>query len=303
MKNLFRNILFFAAAHVMAVSCLSSTLNDDRQATVRFRPVLENSVRSAGDGLFPDTVDFGVWGITEKGKNHIERERVSFNGKEWETQRQHFWPDGSGLAFAAFAPYGTGFTFDGERLKLEDFDLSECNRQLYVSEIGNTFYGRDSIVHLRFAPVTSRLDFRIANGLAYGTEIIIEKIILEGVYVKGTYSSSSILKWKTLGEKCDITVYDRTSMADSPEKDRILGRTQEYYGRTLDVIPQNSFPRIKVIYSFSSNGSGWITGQSDCTENLSSGWLSGRRYTYSLTITGSSILHTTGISYWSEPRF
>lgn len=316
MKNIFRHILFFAAINAMAVSCLSSSIEGDRQATVIFRPVLENNVRSSGDtGTFPENASFGVWGITENGEIYMEREKVTAADNSWNTSRPYLWPENSGLHFMAFAPYETDFSLENNSLVLNDFDMSEADSPLYVVRNTSVFTEKDSTVQLAFSPATARLDFRIANGLGHGTEVIVEKIILEGIHVKGNYSSSLSSEWKTSGEKQDLTVYDISSGNDKggtyacssgstdqtavTDMGELLGNTHEYYGRTLEVIPQNSLPRIKVVYSFSVNGSGWLEGQTDCTDYMMSGWKPGRRYTYSMTITGSSIKYTTGISSWS----
>lgn len=290
----FRHTSSLLAGLLLAASCVSSVRTEDTQAAVTFDPVTGYSVRAADGTAFPDSVVFGVWAVTEGKEVFLDRMPVTFRDGVWSTDPPCLWPDRSALQFAAFAPYACNVRLEGGSYVLDEFDLSGADRQLYLAVPTGWLRKTADPVPLVFLPATARLDIRVANGLGAGAAVRLEKVVLEGVYVHGSCHSAE--GWKTSGEKTCLTVYDRTTDMSGEGN---IGRQPVYVGRTLDLIPQQSFPRIRVVYSLSSSDSGWLTGQTEWTEPLKAAWEAERRYTYTLTLTGSGIRHTTGIGSWA----
>lgn len=293
MQNFFRTILPLAAGALMMTSCLSSVRPDDRQGVVRFRPVLGTEVRSGniGEASFPENIAIGVWALTDGQEVYMNGEKAEFDGEDWTTASPFLWPEKE-LRFIAFAPFEAGAEVKDGRIVLEDYDLSAGSAGFFVTEMTPPHSRTDSAIHLPFRLATSKVDFRVANGLNEATSVTIEKIILKGVYVRGSFDSSADPQWNLAGEPMDITVYDSSRDGAGPE----AVRKPQPYGGTLEIIPQQSKPVVEVVYSFRTADSEWLSGQRNRTAELQAKWEPGRHYTYTLTITETIIRHSAGIS-------
>ena len=293
MHNFFRTILPLAAGLLMMTSCLSSVESDDGQGIVRFRPVLGAEVRSENEDIapFPEDVDLGVWALTDGEEVYMNGGRVAFDGSEWTAAVPVLWPD-KPLRFMAFAPFASGAVLKDGRIVLENYDLSEEAEGFYVTGMTPEFTRADTVVHLPFRLATSKIDFRVAEGLNEATSVRLEKIILQGVYVHGSFDSAADPQWTVSGEPADVTIFD----ASQDGGDTGLSRSPEYFGRTLEIIPQKSEPVVEVVYSFRTADSGWLSGQTGHTAELKAEWEPGRHYTYTLTITETVIKHSPGIN-------
>ena len=112
------------------------------------------------------------------------------------------------------------------------------------------------------------------NGLGDDTQIRVEKIIINDIRTKGNFNSSSSPQWTLSGPAEDIVAYS---------------------AEIINVIPQQPTSCITVVYSMKTGDSEWLAGQENSTAELKAEWQAGRRYTYTLTITGSTVKLTTGI--------
>lgn len=292
MARLSGNILFLAAAVPLMASCLSSTKVGDGQVPIEFRPVMAGEVRSGGGSAFPEDLDFGIWAVGENGEVLIDCAQVCCDDDRWLTSDRCCWPEDNELRFVGFAPFGLEASFDGGCIGVAERKVSGNDMPLYIAEMTSPVGSRSGPVHIVFRPVTCRIDFRVINGLNKDTSVRLEKIVIRNVTVSGSYQESG---WVLSDEKSDIEAFD---CGGSPEEYEVL-ESPRYFGTPVDVIPQKSAPVIEVTYSFSTAGSGWLTGQVDCTVPLASAWEPGRHYTYTLTITGTSVGYTVGLNSWS----
>ena len=292
MHNIPGNISVLCAAALLAVSCLSSTRHEVGKDVIDFAPVLGTEVRSGDVSPFPEDMDFGVWAVTDDGDIYMDCSRVTYDGTGWYPELPVTWPDGT-LRFIAVAPYRQDMVLENDlSLSLGEYDLSREDGGLYVADLTPGYGSSDKSVPLSFGRTVSMLDFRVANGLNTATSVRLEKIILKGVYVEGSFRSSSMPEWTVAGDKTDLTVYDST--VDGGNTD--VARSPQAFGRTVSVIPQKSGPVVELVYSFQTADSQWLTGQSETTAELKAEWAPGRHYTYTLTLTENIVKHTSGIS-------
>ena len=297
--KLLSHILIPLAGTAMLTSCLSSVKPDGGHGVITFEPVVGAEVRAVTLSAFPENMSLGVWAVTEDGQTYIDREEVSFNGESWTTASSREWPEGTALRFYGFAPYEHQMKMEtGGRMVIEDYDLSvkEDAQGLYIAEPTGMLTGDKGAVHMAFRLASAKIDFRIDNGLNQVTNVKLEKIILSGVYCKGSFDSSADPQWTVSGEPSDLVAFD--SSVDGKTVD--VGRDPVFVGDTLEIIPQQSHPRVKVVYSFQSADSHWLTGQENWTDELKAEWEPGRHYTYTLTLTEGIVKHSPGISSGAE---
>ena len=292
MRGFLKTCICPAAGLLIMTSCLSSTKTDGGQEPVSFIPVIGMDVRSADSAAFPEDMDFGVWGTSGDGELFMDRERVSFDGTGWTTGTAYLWPEDRQLRFFGYAPYGHNmYLEDDGSLTIEGYDTDGDSGELYISDVTPMLDKDCGKVYIRFSLATSKVDFRVANGLNHVTSVKLEKIVLCGVYVSGSFDSSAEPRWKPSGEKTDIVFYDSSATGISDDVDREPG----FFGKTLNIIPQQSRPKVKVVYSFQTADSNWLTGQENRTEELEAEWQPGRHYTYTLTLTEGIVKHSPGI--------
>lgn len=293
MKDFLRNALTLAAAASAAVSCLSSVKSDGGQEEITFHPVIGAEVRSEDITTFSEEESFSVWAMTPEGERFMDGKEVTFDGEKWSAAEPCYWPEATSLRFVACSPSGCGMTLEDDgRLVVEDFEPDRYLEGLYVSEPTEALTSEDGTVHLNFRKATSTVDFRVANGLNQVTFVKLEKIVLCGVRTKGNFDSSAEPQWSVSGELSDITVYDSSVYGIKDD----VGRDPEFFGRAVDMIPQQSRPRVKVVYSFMNSDSEWLPGQENMTGELEARWEPGRHYTYTLTLTETIVKHSAGIS-------
>ena len=281
---------------LMMTSCLSSVRTEDRQAVIGFHPVLGLEVRSGNETGFPEELDFGVWALDESGGRYMDDERIFFNGDGWSAGTPYLWPDGQ-LRFIGFAPYYHDMTLEDDgSLSIDRYDSAVHPDGLYISDMTPATSRTDSLVEIDFHLATARLDFRVANGLNTATSVRLEKIIIRGMYSSGSFRSNGDPQWQVSGEKGDIIYYDCGRDGGSTD----VSRMPEFFGSAVEIIPQKSNPTVEVVYSLQTADSEWLLGQVNRTEELEAEWESGRRYTYTLTLTETIVKHSPGISTAAE---
>ena len=293
MQNFFRTILPLAAGVLMMTSCLSSVRPDDRQGIVRFRPVLGTEVRSGniGEASFPEDIAIGVWALTDGQEVYMNGEKAEFDGEDWTTASPFLWPEKE-LRFIAFAPFEAGAEVKDGRIVLDDYDLSAGSAGFFVTEMTPPHSRTDSAIHLPFRLATSKVDFRVANGLNEATSVRVERITLKGVYLHGSFDSEADPEWSLSGEPADVVAYDSARDGEGPT----ATRDPQLFGLTLEIIPQQSKPVVEVVYAFQTADSEWLPGQANTTGELKAEWKPGRHYTYTLTLTETIVKHSPGIS-------
>ena len=294
--TIFRHILGLGAAASVLVSCLSSVKPDGRREAITFEPVVGTEVRSGETSEFPEDVSLGIWTVTSEGQTFIDREEVTFDGETWSTASPYYWPEDATLHFFCFAPYEYGMQMNAGGLVLENYHAAAGGEDLLVSEAVLDHNKTDATVRLTFRPATSKIDFRVIDGLNDVTSVKLEKIVLCGVYEYGDFDSSADPQWTPSGEKTDIVFYDSSLTGISDD----VWRDPEFFGNSYSVIPQQSRPRVKVVYSFQTADSEWLFGQENWTEELEAEWEPGRHYTYTLTLTETIVKHSTGIGTTAE---
>lgn len=292
MRRISGTYLSLAAGMLIITSCLSSVRTEDRQVIIGFHPVIGLEVRSGNETEFPENLDFGVWAIDESGNRFMEQEQISFNGNSWSSETPYIWPE-SRLRFIGFAPYYHDITLEEDgSLVLDRHDPAEHRDGLYITELTPELSKNDSLVEMVFRLATAKIDFRVANGLNSATSVRLEKITLKGVYCSGYFRSSEDPEWTVLDEPEDIVCYDMSREGGSAD----ISKEPEFFGNVIEIIPQQSWPTVEVVYSFRTADSHWLTGQVSSTEELEAEWMPGRKYTYTLTLTENGVKHSTGIS-------
>lgn len=279
--HIFRNIPVLAAGLLIFSSCLSSVKRDEGRTEIAFYPVAGMGVRSESASEMPTDSDFGVWATDDGGNYVMDRARATFNGSTWTcTDNEYLWENDMSLRFTAFSPFDTGIRLEDGALLLDNYDSTSDN-PFWITETTQPLDRTSNPVVLMFAPATARLEFRVMNGLGDDTQIRVEKIIINDIRTKGNFNSSSSPQWTLSGPAEDIVAYN---------------------AEIINVIPQQPTSCITVVYSMKTGDSEWLAGQENSTAELKAEWQAGRRYTYTLTITGSTVKLTTGIGNITLPE-
>lgn len=285
----FRNIPALTVGLLIFSSCLSSRLTDERRTEISFYPVIGMGVRSESASEMPSDTDFGVWATDESGNFIMSGARAAFNGSSWTcTDNEYFWENGVSLRFTAFSPFDTGIRLEDGALLLDNYD-STSDSQFWITETTQPLDRTSNPVVLMFVPATARLEFRVVNGLGADTKIRVEKIIINDIRTKGNFNSSASPQWTLSGPAEDIVAYNAEDNGDDAAQESGL------IDKVINVIPQQPTSCITVVYSMKTGDSEWLAGEENSTEELKAEWQAGRRYTYTLTITGSAVKLTTGI--------
>ena len=272
--RIIRNIPAIAAGLLIFSSCLSSVKLEEGQTEISFYPVTDMGARSESASEMPTDSDFGVWATDDGGNYVMDRIRATFNGSTWTcTDNEYLWENDMSLRFTAFSPFDTGIRLEDGALLLDNYD-STADNPFWITETTQPLDRTSNPVVLMFAPATARLEFRVMNGLGDDTQIRVEKIIINDIRTKGNFNSSSSPQWTLSGPAEDIVAYN---------------------AEIINVIPQQPTSCITVVYSMKTGDSEWLAGQENSTAELKAEWQAGRRYTYTLTITGSTVKLTTGI--------
>lgn len=282
------NILIAISGALLLTSCLSSTVGDG-QDVINIKPVIGTGVRSASEDI---DVPVGVYAFTQDGHIYIDREKLELDSGKWSMSKEYLWPSDGMLRFFAFSPFDAGFEIVSGDAVLEDYTPTSSNSELLVTDDSEFIEATPGEVCLELYPATSQLDFRVANGLNKETSVRLEKMVLKGISLSGNLSTENGLRWTLTGAKRDLVLYDASEDSGMDE----VTFEPRYFGKLWNVLPQSSLPVIELTYSFSTSGSGWLRGQIQHTGKLTSDWLPGRKYTYTLVITENLVRHTVGIT-------
>lgn len=286
--NKAHKILIAISGALLMTSCLSSTVGDG-QDVINIKPVIGTGVRSAVE-IVDNPV--GVYAFTRDGQIYINREKLESDSGEWSMSREYLWPSDGKLRFFGFSPFDAGFEIVSGDAVLENYSPTSSDSELLVTDDSKFFEQAHGEVCLELYPATSQLDFRVVNGLNKETSVRLEKMVLKGICLNGDLSMNKGLRWTLTGAKEDLVLFDASKDNGMDE----VTFEPSYFGKLWNVLPQNSLPVVELTYAFSTAGSGWLTGQVQQTEKLTSDWMPGRRYTYTLMITENTVRHTVGIT-------
>ena len=281
---------------LLASACISKV--ELVQSPIVFNPVIGHEVRAADMSVpFPEDKTFGVWALDSSTlSEYIDNEQVRHVDGEWTSSSRPLWPASSSLSFLAYSPYSLPVRLDGGALVLEDFDVSKDDSDILFAQTASGLTSVQGEVKIPFAHALSKLDVRVANGFGDGFDLRIDRIVLKGVAMRGSYHSLKRPYWRI-----DESSFDDIIIYDSERNGQFLaGPEMQFIGELHTIIPQKLGSVVELQYAFQVDGSDWIDAQKDVTEEIKITWEPGRYYTYSLTINERKLAYTTGIGHWSE---
>ena len=281
---------------LLASACISKV--ELVQSPIVFNPVIGHEVRAADMSVpFPEDKTFGVWALDSSNlSEYIDNEQVRHMDGEWTSSSRPLWPASSSLSFLAYSPYSLPVRLDGGALVLEDFDVSKDDSDILFAQTASGLTSVQGEVKIPFAHALSKLDVRVANGFGDGFDLRIDKIVLKGVAMRGSYHSLKRPYWRI-----DESSFDDIIIYDSERNGQFLaGPELQFIGDVHSIIPQAVKPSIELTYSFRVDQGQWIDGQMETVGLSDVYWESGRYYTYSLRINETKVSCTAGIGHWNE---
>lgn len=297
-----RTISYLAAAAISSVSCLTSVPTDVR-SSVEFLPTIAGDVRSSFSGTKSVEAfdEFGVYAFNEDGTRFMDKERVSYNGEVWISDRQYLWERDNKLRFFAYTPYiqDVEDVLSGGALQLGHYDITTATAPVCYTEVSTPVKKGNGPVVLIFKPATAVIEFRVINGLGADTQLKVEKINLQSICTGGSYKSDDSPEWTLESSRADFNAY--TNFAPEDPACIISPLETRYVGTEVNMIPQQPVAGIEIVFSQRSGQSEWLTGQRAVTKELEAEWEAGRRYTYTLTVTGAdTVSYTLGLGNWAS---
>ena len=228
---------------------------------------------------------------SHSGSLYLNDETISYKGG-WVASK--IWKDYE-LMFEACWPTDLQVSFSkDDGLQINDFDCSGGDVDILLAQ-ARSDNKIDTLVTLRFDHILSRIEFRMLHSLADDMSVRLKKIELKGIASKGDYNTRYSDQW-AIGDK-DFTyvVYD----AGEGEGVMIPAGKAQYVGDDFYVIPQASTAQLDVEYEVCYEGAEWIP-QTETIKSLDTHWDPSKHYTYTLNLRMDKLVHTTGISSWSN---
>lgn len=281
---------------VLASACISKV--ELVQTPIVFDPVIGTEVRAFDMSIpFPEDKTFGVWALDSSTlSRYIDNEQVCFQDGEWAPISHPLWPTSSSLSFVAYSPYTLPMGLESGELVLEGFDVAKEGTDILFAKAasGHEYGQRD--VKIPFVHALSKLDMRVKNGFGDDIELRIDKIVLKGIAMRGSFHSSKHPYWRI-----DESSFDDIVIFDSGRDGQFLaGPTMQFIGDVYSIIPQAVKPVVELTYSFRISDAEWIDGQKESVELQDVYWEPGRYYTYSLNLNEVKLTYTTGVGHWNE---
>lgn len=302
MKRIFRIGILGAfallAAGVLTTGCVAGLKTHKIPVNIGFMPVIGHDTRAAEieeSVPFPEDRTFKVWANeTDSGKSVLSDETVAYGAGGWLASQT--WPDAE-LSFTACWPTDLAPEYKfGNGITLRGFDTEKDKRDILVASTAAE-YDADSLVTLNFDHILSRVDFRVVHSLEDNIEVLIKKIEMSGFGLAGDYNASGNGKWTVADTKGSKVIYD----AGDGEGWK-LTNVATYIGEDFYVIPQLCKAEVKMSVMVRVNNGGWVPDNL-LIDSLNTDWQSGKQYTYTLNMTDSRLVYTTGISNWNNRDF
>lgn len=300
MKSIFRRGILasaFLAAALLMSGCVLGLRTNKIPVNIGFKPVIGHDTRAEAEESvpFPEDRSFKVWATDmNNGETVLNNEEVRHIAGGWLASQM--WPDAE-LSFTAYWPVDLNPEYDRESgVVIKGFNADTDRRDLLVARV-KAEYDADSLVTLNFDHILSRVDFRVMHSLEENMEVIVKKIELVGFAFQGDYNTSGDRLW-TVGSKDNThVVYD----AGNGEGYR-LTNDATYIGEDFFTIPQMCNADIVMTCMVRVGTGGWVTDILN-VGGLKTDWQSGKQYTYTLNLTDTHLVYTTGISNWNNRDF
>jgi hypothetical protein len=293
MKRIFR-IGTLVLAVVSMASCVLGIETNKIPVNIGFMPVIGHDTRADIEESipFPEDRDFRVWATNSyDGSMVLNNESISYTSEGWLASQM--WPEAE-LSFTAYWPTDLNPEFDRESgVIIRGFNTNEDKRDLLVART-KAEYDADSLVTLGFDHLLSRIDFRVMHSLEDGIEVVIEKIEMVGYGFTGDYNTHGDGKWRVDSQKDSHVIYDAAG-----GEGWNLTKNAEYIGDDFYAIPQLCLADVVVDCRVRVGNGGWVPDQLS-VGNLRTDWQSGKQYTYTLNLTDTRLVYTTGISNWNN---
>lgn len=297
MKSIFRRVILasaFLAGALLASGCVTGLRTNKIPVNIGFRPVIGHDTRAESEESvpFPEDRSFKVWATDmSSGGSVLHDETVSHTAAGWMASKP--WPE-SELSFTACWPTDLSPEYDRESgVVIRGFNADTDRRDLLVARV-KAEYDADSLVTLNFDHILSRVDFRVMHSLEDNMEIMVQKIELVGFAFEGDYNASGDGLWKVSAKDDTHVIYD----AGEGDGYR-LTNDATYIGEDFFAIPQLCEADIVMTCRVRVGSGGWVTDRLN-VNGLKTDWQSGKQYTYTLNLTDTRLVYTTGISNWNN---
>lgn len=297
MKSIFRRGILASAvlaAALLMSGCVVGLRTNKVPVNIGFKPVIGHDTRAEAEESvpFPEDRSFKVWATDmSSGETLLSNEEVRHTAGGWLASRT--WPD-SELSFTACWPTDLSPEYDRESgVVFKGFNADTDRRDLLVAR-AKAEYDADSLVALNFDHILSRVDFRVMHSLEDNIEVLVKKIELVGFGFEGDYNTSGDGLWKVSDKDDTHVVYD----AGTGEGYR-LTKDATYIGEDFFTVPQLCEAKVVMNCMVRVGGGGWIPDNL-VIDALKTDWQSGKQYTYTLNMTDTRLVYTTGISNWNN---
>lgn len=269
--------------------------------------------------------------------NHASSEKYIYNSlvgyidNVWKASQTYYWPKQGSLTFFAWTDNTTAPAVNGSTtailcahdtgIQVLDYSVTDNpNKDLMVAAIAanktqnvNT-YLKDGVPTL-FSHVLSNVVFKVTTDKDYGTSaaLALKSITLKKVYVDGDYTQGSpdanATVWNGYANTGNLPVYTpatATAVTYSTNPAALTPDTDDYY----IVMPQtfaDATPVVEVVYTITTNYTGTpvvetVTVEKALNSIYTSGWVPGKKYELTITLTLDEILWDPAVVEWvTEP--
>ena len=278
---------------LLLTGCIGGFHTTKKPEKIGFHPVIGYDTRAIEESVpFPQNRSFQIWAQKSKdGSLYINNETISYKGG-WFASK--IWNDEE-LIFEACWPTDLPVSFSkNDGIQINNFDCSQGNVDILLAK-AQSDNEIDSLIILCFDHILARVDFRMLHSLPDDMTVRLKKIEIKGFASKGDYNIRHSGQW-AIGDK-DFTyiVYD----AGEEEGVTIPSGKAQYIGNDFYVIPQSSTAQLDVLYEVRYGDAKWIP-QTETIKSLDTYWDPSKHYTYTLNLRMDKLVHTTGISSWSN---
>lgn len=280
-----------ACAFLFLAGCVGGLHTDRVPVNIGFKPVIGHDTRADESVPLPQDCRFRVWAVDgNTGRTYIDDETILYSDG-WHSTKD--WPQSS-LDFEACFPEDLQVFFSPETgLGMTGFDCSQGNVDVLFAKAVDEDYEIDRLVTLSFDHILSRVEFRMIQSLSSGMSVRVKKIELVGFALAGDYNVTGDYKWTTSDDSGTYVVFDAGVNPVDITSDPV------YLGDDFFTIPQFCRAGVKVEFDIRFGNSEWIP-QEEWIEKLDTDWKSSTHYTYTLNLTETKLVYTTGISNWNN---
>ena len=301
-----RILLATTALSIAGFGCVNENReHHDPVVKLAFEPVMHVQVRSSANSETtdeaPETNTFGVsaWYLDEgiswsngadEAQAFLETSRLVQNGNFWYPESGIDWPSiRYSVSCIGFSPYEAidacnlteGVVFRQVDTSTDPGDLRYTEPQAELSKSRN-----GGIITLPMKPALCEVDFRVRGSVGYeDTKVYVQKIVLNGLRLKGDFQSLPSPTWVLGPEAESLTFFDG---------DLLVDYEPQAVGDTRRLIPQKLNGTISVEYEFMAPSETRLH-QVETALPIERNLEAGRQYTITLAVSpaGAEIMTET----------